>query len=89
MEIVNRPIIVADLDSRTPMYQVVDECGRTIGEKSQNFGYLKPEYDKNGRSRGRRVSFDARIYKAAPPWLKLEVFKIDHLGGRITLHVRK
>lgn len=83
-------MLVSDLDPMCPLYKVVDEHGWDIGEKSPTFGYMKPEYQKNGRmTGGRRGSFDARFYKGTPPWLKHEVFKIDHLGGGITFHVRK
>ncbi len=83
-------VLVSDLDSMCPLYKVVDEHGWAIGEKSPSFGYMKPEYQKNGRmTGGRHGSFDARLYKGSPPWLKYEVFKIDHLGGGITFHARK
>jgi len=85
-----KTVLVSDLDSMCPRYKVVDEHGWTIGEKIPSFGYMKPEYQKNGRmTGGRRGSFDARLYKGSPPWLKYEVFKIDHLGGGITFHARK
>lgn len=85
-----KTILVSDLDPISPMYKVIDEHGWPIGEKNPNFGYMKPEYQKNGRmTGGKHGSFDARLYKGAPPWLKYEVFKIDHLGGGITFHVRK
>lgn len=85
-----KQILVADLDPMTPMYKVADEDGHSIGEKDPHFGYMKPEYQKNGRrTGGRHRSFDALIYKGTPPWIKREVFKIDHLGGGITFHVKR
>lgn len=86
---VSSRILLSDLDSISQQYRVVDAHGYSIGEKSLHFGYLKPEYSRNGRrTGGRSGGVDARFYKAAPPWLKLEVFKIDNLGGDITFHVK-
>ena len=83
-------VLVSDLDPMCPIYHVVDEHGWDIGEKKPNFGYMKPAYQKNGRRTGGRHSgFEARFYKGSPPWLKYEIFKIDHLGGGITFHTRK
>ena len=83
-------VLVSDLDFMCPLYKVVDEHGWVIGEKSPSFGYMKPEYQKNGRmTGGRHGGFEARFYKGSPPWLKYEVLKIDHLGGDITFHARK
>ena len=83
-------ILVSDLDKMTPHYKVVDKDGYSLGEKSRNFGYLKPEYTRQGhRTGGRHAGFDARQYKTAPPWLKYEVTKIDTLGGFLTFHARK
>lgn len=85
-----KKLLVADLDPISTMYKVVNERGRNIGRKDPHFGYMKPEYQKNGRmTGGKSGSFDVRLYKGLPPWLKYEVFKIDHLGGDITFHVRK
>lgn len=83
-------VLLSDLDPMAPMYKVVDEHGWEIGKKSVNFGYMKPEYQKNGRRTGGKCgSFDARYYKGLPPWLKYEVIKIDQLGGFLTFHVKK
>lgn len=85
-----KQILVADLDPMTPMYKVVDETGRSIGRKNPRFGYMKPEYQKNGRQTGgNRGGIDALLYKGTPPWLRCEVFQIDNPDGHITFHVRK
>ncbi len=82
-------IVVADLDPLMPSYNVVDEHGRTIGEKSELFGRLKPQYAKDGRPLQRgRWTFESRQYKADPPWFKFEVIRIDKLGGGVTIHAR-
>lgn len=93
---------LSDLDAVTLNYHVVDQDGYDLGSKSDTrfflleekpecgYVYFKPEYDKRGRPYGgnKRGSFEQRIYKNAPPWLKAEVFKIDTLGGVLTFHVR-
>lgn len=97
-------ISVADLDILTPMYSVVDEQGYTLGEKrtagaagglifnekpAGEAVYLKPEYTKRGqRVGGKHSSWDARLYRSSPPWMKYEVFQIDRLGGNLTFHVK-
>lgn len=98
---VERMITVSDLDRLTAKYQVVDECGRSIGEKqsgamwldgfsSGECVYLKPEYTKRGqRLGGKHAGFDCRLYRTTPPWIKYEVIKIDTLGGSLTFHTRK
>jgi len=96
-----KTIFVADLDALTPVYSVVDEQGYTLGEKCTASGlifrekpvgesvYLKPEYNKRGqRVGGKHGSWDARLYKSSPPWMKYAVFKIDRLGGNLTFHVK-
>lgn len=83
-------IIVADLDPLMPSYNVVNEHGRTIGEKSELFGYLKPQYTKDGRPlQGGRWTFESRRYKSDPPWFRFEVIKIDKLGGSVAIHAQK
>lgn len=78
----NRLVTVADLDTLTPVYKVVDEYGRIIGEKrdasllllnkrtNEKYIYLKPEYTKAGSHTGGKGSrLDARLYRNAPPWV--------------------
>lgn len=84
-----KKLTVQDLDPVIEGYEVTSEHGRTIGEKSRAFGYLKPEYGKNGRRVGGRYgSVSERVYKANPPWLKYEVIKVEVASFRITIRTK-
>lgn len=88
-EKLNRKITVADLDPIMPRYDVLTVGGRKLGEKRPEYGYMKPEYGKDGRRIGGKwCSFEKRKYKATPPWLKCEVAEIKTSGYGIGLFVR-
>lgn len=81
---------VRDIDGLIDRYEVLDERGWTIGEKSREYGYLKPRYTKTGRAvGGKRASIYARFYRSTPPWLKYEVVKIYVCDGVINIRVRQ
>lgn len=88
-ELNKKTILVSDLDPMMPSYNVADEQGRSIGEKSKIFGLLKPRYTKDGRPVGGKWGdFETRKYKSDPPWFRFEVIKIDNLGGSVTIHTK-
>lgn len=73
-------ITVSDLDPLMPVYRVVTEGGQELGSKSKTLGYLKPNYDRRGRSRfSKKSGYAEKIYKSTPPWFRRQVKEISSL----------
>ena len=81
---------IQNLDEIIPRYRVLDENGKTLGEKIPGYGWIKPTFGKNGGYGGDNWGkLPQRTYRLDPPWLKYPVVEIRIDGYCVGLVVHK